>query len=183
MTPKLIAVDVQLQRRDLAFIKPLRGELRLGSSRIHERGHFLVLLGLPLVWVPLVVVVSRRRARLQQNLGLARSRRARSRASKRLRAAEKMDETSDAEFHEEVARALVEYIADRFDRSAAGLTYETADELLATEGLDPELRRRFRSCLETCDFARYVPASGKIERRNEVLKDASEVLERLERAR
>ena len=80
---------------------------------------------------------------------------------KRLRAAEKMDETSSAEFHEEVARALVEYIADGFDRSAAGLTYEMADELLASRGLDPELRRRFRSCLESCDFARFVPASAR----------------------
>ena len=175
--------DVAPRRRDLAFIKPLRGELRLGSSRVQDGRTFLVILGLPLLWVPLVVVVSRRRAKLQQNLGLVRSRRARSRALKRLRAAEKMDETSSAEFHEEVARALVEYIADGFDRSAAGLTYEMADELLASRGLDPELRRRFRSCLESCDFARFVPASGKTERRHEVLKEANEILERLERER
>jgi hypothetical protein len=85
-------------------------------------------------------------------------------------------------FHEEVARALVGYVADRFDRAAAGLTYELADELLASRGLDPALRRRFRSCLEACDFARFVPASGASERRAEVLREASELVHALERA-
>jgi hypothetical protein len=81
-----------------------------------------------------------------------------------------------------VARALVGYVADRFNRSAAGLTYDVADELLAARGLEPELRRRFRNCLETCDFARFVPASSANERRTEVLGEAGELIDRLEKA-
>jgi hypothetical protein len=92
------------------------------------------------------------------------------------------DNGKGAEFHEEVGRALVEYIADRFNRSAAGLTYETADDLLASKGLDAELRRRFRSCLERCDFARFVPSGTRSEGREEVLREAREVMEGLERA-
>jgi hypothetical protein len=76
----------------------------------------------------------------------------------------------------------VGYVADRFNRSATGLTYDLAEELLASRSIDPDLRRRFRSCLETCDFARFVPASGKAERRAEVLDEAVELVERLERA-
>ena len=52
---------------------------------------------------------------------------------------------------------------------------------MAAEGLDTELRRRFRSCLETCDFARFVPASGQTERRNELLEEASEIVDQLEK--
>ncbi len=179
----VVGGEVRLQRRELAFIKPLHGELRAGAPRVHQRSSYRVLLALPLVWVPLLVVASRHRSRLQQNLGLARSRRARSRALKRLRAAGKhLDLEASSSFHEEVGRALVEYVADRFNRSAAGLTYETADELLASRGLDVELRRRFRSCLESCDFARFVPSAAQSERRTEVLSEATQVLESLERA-
>jgi len=175
--------DIQLQRRDLAFIRPLRGELDRGVSRVHDHAGFLALLFLPLAWVPLVILAGRHRARLQENLGLARSRKARSRARKRLRAARDHLRTEDgAGFHEEVARALVEYVADRFDRSGAGLTYEIADELLTSEGLDLELRRRFLGCLETCDFARFVPASGASERREEVLDEAVRLVDLIEKA-
>ena len=176
--------DVRLQRRDLAFIKPLRGSLQERAVRVHQRGSYLLLLAAPLAWVPLVVLVGRHRAHLQQNLGLARARRARGRARKRLRTAEKhLEGAGSAEFHEEVARALVGYVADRFNRSSAGLTYDLADELLATKGVDPDLRRRFRSCLESCDFARFVPASGDSQRRVEILGEASDLMERLEKAR
>jgi hypothetical protein len=175
--------DIQVQRRDLAFIKPLRGQLRATSPRVHQRGLFLTLASLPLVWVPVLVLVGRHRAKLQQNLGLARARKAGARARRRLRAAGRHAPSAEgASFHEEVARALVEYVADRFNRSAAGLTYELADELLASKGLDAELRRGFRSCLEACDFARFVPASGADERRAEVLAEANRLIDQLEKA-
>jgi hypothetical protein len=175
--------DVRVQRRDLAFIKPLRGTLAARPARVHERAVFRALLALPLAWVPLAIVLGRRWARLQSQRGHARGRRARTRAQKRLRAARRLCEASSQNgFHEEVARALVEYVADRFDRSAAGLTYEMADELLASRGLEPELRRRYRACLEACDFARFVPSAGEAGRRGEMLQDATRLVDELERA-
>ena len=77
---------------------------------------------------------------------------------------------------------MVGYVADRFNRSAAGLTYELADELLASKGLEVELRREFRSCLETCDFARFVPSAGATDRRVEILAEARVLLDRVEKA-
>jgi hypothetical protein len=178
-----VRAGVQEQRRDLAFVKLLRGSLAEEYPRAHQRGVFVMLLVLPLVWVPLVVVIGRRQARLQQDQGLARSRRARARARKRLRVARRnLEQTDSAAFHEEVARALVEYVADRFNRSATGLTYDVADELLASRSIESGLRREFRGCLETCDFARFVPSAGKTERREETLSQAEELVERLERA-
>ena len=73
-------------------------------------------------------------------------------------------------------------MADRFDRAAAGLTYELADELLNARGVDADLRRRFRGCLESCDFARFVPSSSESSRRRELLEQASAIVEQLERA-
>jgi hypothetical protein len=174
---------IQLQRRDLNFIKPPRGRLSEQHPRAHQRSLFIALLLAPIVLVPLVVVVSRRRERLRRDLGMARSRRAGSKARKLLRTTRRRLEQADsATYHEEVARVLVEYVADRFNRSPAGLTYEVADDLLGSRGVSQELRRRYRSCLESCDFARFVPAAGKSERREEVLRQASRIIDELERA-
>jgi len=173
---------VRQQRHDLAFIKPLRGELSQGRLHAQQRGAFWASVVTPFVLLPLWVAVGRKRARLARDHGLLRSRKARARARKRLQAARRKSDPSDAQgFHEEVARALVGYIADRFDRSASGITYDQADDLLVSRGVDATVRRRFRSALESCDFARFVPAAGKAERRAELLQEADGIIDQLER--
>lgn len=174
---------VKAQRSDISFIKPLRGRLSAGHPRFERRASFAVLLALPLVLAPVVIGAGRYRARLFQDRGLLRARRAKGLARKRLAAsAHRMGGADAAAFHEAVARALVEYVADKFDRSPAGLTYDVADDLLAGRGVDVELRRRFRSCLETCDFARFVADSGSREREARILAEAKEIVDLLEKA-
>jgi len=174
--------EVRLERRDISFIKSLRTRLRDREARVHQRGWFVSLLVLPWILAPVVILAGRRRARYRRDHGLARARRARSRARKRLRVArQQMEQDDSGEFHEAVARALVEYLADRFGRSASGLTYDLAEELLAGHGVDADLRRDVRSCLETCDFARYVESSGETGRREEIHRQASALIERLEK--
>jgi hypothetical protein len=175
---------ISLDQKDIAFIKPLRGDaLAYTTPRLHQRGWFVSLAFMPLFWVPFFVWLGRRRDLLQRDLGLARGRKAKRRARKALRAIKKqLAEADGAAFHEEVARTLVSYVGDRFNRAPSGLTYELADELLAGRGIAEALRLRFRSCLETCDFARFVPASAKAERRAEVLVEATELIDALERA-
>jgi hypothetical protein len=175
--------EIRPQMRDIAFIKARRGPLAEGSARVQERPLFLALLALPFGVAPLLIFVGRRQARLHQDRGLARARRARSRARKQLKAAQRdLQQLDSGTFHEQVSRALVEFVADRFDRSPAGLTYDVTDELLASRHVDPALRQRVRTCLETCDFARFVPASEQAERKAQALKDATELVDALERA-
>jgi hypothetical protein len=175
---------ISLDQRDISFIKSLRGDgLAYLEPGLHQRWWFVSLALSPLAWGPFLIWVGRRRELLQRDLGLARGRRARRRARKALSVLRRHMTDSDAgEFHEEVARALVAYVGDRFNRSPSGLTYDLADELLAGRGVADEVRRRFRSCLETCDFARFVPSSGKAERRAEVLDEALALIDTLERA-
>jgi hypothetical protein len=170
-------------RKDLAFIKPRQGRLRVETPRAHERGLYRLLLVLPAALTPLVIVLGRHRARLQQDTGRTRARRAHDRARKRFEAARKrLAQPDTAAFHEEVARTLVDYLADRTNRAAAGLTYDRADELLAARGIDVELRRRYRACLERCDFVRFVPEAARVERRSEVLDEAERIVAALEQA-
>ena len=62
------------------------------------------------------------------------------------------------------------------------MTYDVADELLASRGVEAALCRRFRRTLETCDYARFVPEAGESARRVELLDEARTVVDELERA-
>ena len=171
-------------QQELHFVKRLVGPaLATGRPRLHQQPWFVTLLALPLLCVPLFVWVERRRASMNKDQGRVRARRAHGRAKKRLRQIGKRGEQLDAAtFHEEIARTLVDYVADRVDRSGAGLTYDVADELLAGAGVEPELVRRYRGALERCDFARFVPSAGEAARRQELLDEATAIVEALERA-
>lgn len=177
-----VSGEVRAQRREIAFIKEGGAPPQRLSRGLHRRPGFVVLLVLPIAATPILIGVGRRRARLLGDRGFARARRAGARARRALAHAARHGASADtAAFHESVARALVGYVADRSDRSPAGLTYDVMDDLLAGRGADEETRRRFRNCLERCDFARYVPDSGSAERRDEVVTEARALLDALER--
>ena len=121
-----------------------------------------------------------RRERFLTDHGFARARRAARTAAKRLDRAAHRAGAKPAAFYEEVAGALVDYVADRANRPAAGLTYDQLDEILAGKRVPEEPRRRYRTCLETCDFARFVPDSGRPQAVADLVAEARAILRALE---
>jgi hypothetical protein len=172
--------EVQANTKDIAFLKMRRGPLEEAKPPLHKRGWFVALLVLPLLLAPAGIGYGRRRERFLRDHGFARARRAARKAAKRLDRAVHRAGDSPALFHEEVAGALVDYVADRANRPASGLTYDQLDEILAAKGVQPEPRRRYLSCLETCDFARFVPDSGRPEAVADLLAEARAILRALE---
>ena len=174
--------EVQANTKDIAFLKMRRGPLEEARPPLHKRGWFVALLLLPLLLAPGGIAFGRRRERFLRDHGFARARRAARKAAKRLDRAQHRAGDSPAAFHEEVAGALVDYVADRANRSASGLTYDQLDDILAAKGVPPEPRRRYRSCLETCDFARFVPDSGRPQAVADLVAEARAILRALEEA-
>jgi hypothetical protein len=178
--PGVARGEVQANTKDIAFVKARRGPLREATRPIHTRSWFVILALAPLALIPAGIIWGRRHQRFLSDHGFARARRAARAASRRLdRAGSRAGESSTA-FHEEVAGALVDYVADRANRSASGLTYDELEEILGAKGVSPELRRRYRSCLETCDFARYVPDSGRPQAREALVEEARSLIRALE---
>src|SRR5262245_56747575 len=172
--------EVQAASKDIAFVKMLRSPLAISSPPVQRSGWFVAAALAPLVLVPIGILIGRRRERYLSDHGFARARRAARAAGRRLdRASARAAEASTA-FHEEVAGALVDYVADRANRSATGLTYDELEELLAGRGVSPHLRRRYRACLESCDFARYVPDSGRPQARTDLVAEARALVRALE---
>ena len=85
-------------------------------------------------------------------------------------------------FYAEVARALTEFVAAKFDTSGAGLTHDRIEDFLASRGVVDEERRQFHRCLEACDYARFAPASSGSEEMRRTLQEAEEIIVRLERS-
>jgi hypothetical protein len=178
--PVIARGEVQANTKDIAFLKMRRGPLEEAKPPLHKRGWFLGVLVLPFLLTPAGIALGRRRERFLVDHGFARARRAARRAAKRLDRAAQRGGDSKAAFHEEVAGSLVDYVADRANRKAAGLTYDQLDDILAAKGVQPELRRRYRTCLETCDFARFVPDSGRPQAVAELSAEARAILRALE---
>jgi hypothetical protein len=172
--------EVQANTTDIAFLKMRRGALHEARPPLHRRGWFVTLLVLPFLLMPAGIALGRRRERFATDHGFARARRAARTAAKRLERAAKRAGESPAAFHEEVAGALVDYVADRANRKASGLTYDQLDDILAAKSVPAEVRRRYRACLETCDFARFVPDSGRPQAVSELVSEARAILQSLE---
>lgn len=172
--------EVQAAAKDIAFLKPRGDALRTGREPLARRTMFLALFAVPWALVPIGIWWGRRQDRLLTDQGFARSRRAARAAGRRLAKASAHGDA--AKFHEDVARALVDYVADRENRSASGLTYEEVDQILAGKGVDASLRRRYRACLERCDFARFVPDAKAAPSRTELAAEARAIVTALDAA-
>ena len=172
--------EVQANTKDIAFLKMRRGALQEARPPLHRRGWFVALAIVPLILAPIGIGFGRRRERFLTDHGFARARRAARTAARRLDRAAQRAADRPAAFYEEVAGALVDYVADRANRPASGLTYDQLDEILAAKKVPQEPRRRYRSCLETCDFARFVPDSGRPEAVADLVAEARAILRALE---
>jgi len=175
--------DVRQLRRDIHFIKQATDGLKDWSRPFYRTPMFLALLFLPVAADLGVFVVARTRDAQRATAGLRRRRRARPLALKRLKEARRRGSPSTARaFYAEVASALSDYVAAKFDIPAAGLTHDRIEELLAGRGVPEDARRAFHRCLEACDYARFAPSSSGAEEMRRTLVAAEESVTKLEKS-
>jgi hypothetical protein len=181
--PSLVQRDVRALRRDIHYIKPATGGLRDRSRPLHRSPLFAALLVLPVAADVGILAWARRRHRWQATARVRRERRARRLARRRFKEARRrLTPSTSRAFYAEVARALAEYVADKFDVAAAGLTHDRIEDLLASRGVPDDLRAAFHRCLEACDYARFAPAASGPAEMQQTLERAEGTLVALERA-
>jgi hypothetical protein len=79
-----------------------------------------------------------------------------------------------------IAEALAQYVADKTDRPAAGLTEEMIRDILAGQGAEAALIGQFSACWERCDLGRFAPADLEAGAQRALLTDAEELIVQLE---
>jgi hypothetical protein len=166
---------------DIRYIKPDAQTLGVDVDLYRNR-LFWTLQGLvPLAFVGLLLY-QRHQQRLEGDVAYARRRRALGAADRRLKRADRLlKEEQWGDFHAEIQRAVLSFLADRMNLAAAGLTQERCARMLAERGVDAELVDAVRDLLVQCDFARFAPAAPARREGEQVRARAGQIIASLEK--
>ena len=173
--------DIEAVGEDIRYIKP-DVETLVVQPMLHERYWFWSVQGaLPIAFLALLLW-QRHQRRLQGDVAYARQRRAKGEAGRRLARADAwLEGGTEAEFYGEVRAAVLEFVADRLNLAAAGLTMEVCATALAEREVEAETIAALRDLLTRCDFARFAPAGGPPTDRAAARRLAGEVIAGLEK--
>lgn len=146
---------------DIRFIKTETPQYQ------YRDNHFAGSLGywlwyiIPAILFVILALLNIKRAKENANITLVKTKRANKAAIKRLRVAEKHLKQHNKElFYDEVLRALWGYFSDKLSIPLAKLTKDNIEAELSVYGIDNSLIDKFMNILNTCEFARYAPATG-----------------------
>ncbi len=146
---------------DIRFIKTETPQYQ------YRDNHFAGSLGywlwyiIPTILFVALALLNIKRAKENANIALVKTKRANKAAIKRLRVAEKHLKQHNKElFYDEVLRALWGYFSDKLSIPIAKLTKDNIEAELSVYGIDNSLIDKFMNILNTCEFARYAPATG-----------------------
>lgn len=156
--------------RDLVFIKANPGSLRLKTKVFYRQAWFWLLQILPLVALFLTVYYRRRTAMLNSGSPKARALRAAAQAGQKLKKVQTLLEKGEEErFIDELHTIVREYLGERYNLPAAGMTGEVVARLPA-EALSEENLKDIKEFFDAYDFYRFTgrkPAGEEIRRLRE----------------
>jgi len=167
--------------KDIRYIKISSGELEDQGDHLYKNPLFLLAQLIPLLAFAISWRYQKEREKLNSDIGYARQRRAHKSAQKRLQRASKLiyHDTSK-EFYCEVATALLQYVGDKLNLSAHGLTKDQIETQLFEKGFKKDNVDHLLKILDSCDFARFAPGSSTPEEMQRFLSQAEEVIVNLE---
>ena len=180
--PGVAKEDVELLRRDIAYIKMFSSGFGPGNNFLYTNKIFLLINILPLFILVFLYLYELRRARLRTDVGYARSLRAKSSAAKRLKAARKiMDKNMVKEFYTEIYRAVIEYIADKLNIPHPSITKDLLEAKLLEIETSREVIEKVKALFDACDMARFASAGFTKDDMHRTLKEAEEIIILLEK--
>lgn len=150
--------DVQQLNQDIRFIKKGNVEYHQPGDEWFASWRLWMAYIIPLAIFAVVVGLGRKRVRMNANVAMSRGRKANKAAQKRLKAAKRLLDAHEREpFYEEVLRALLGYVGDKFNMSQESLNKENIEQSLASRNVPKEYVDAFMKALDDCEFARYAP--------------------------
>ena len=174
--------EVRALGSDIRYIKPDRIHLADQGLLLYQRSGFWLLQLIPFLGVVGAYAYRRHRARLEGDVAYARRRHSRSEAQRRLGKAKGLMEAGDsAGFHGEVHRSLAQFVADRTNRAAAGLTTDQIGAVLVGHGVDAQVIAGVQEVFGQCDQARFAPGQISAEQMQALFAQTEDLIGALER--
>ena len=173
--------DIEVVGADIRHIKPDVGELGDAGYLYRNVAFWLAQAMMPLAYAGLYLW-QRHRRRLEGDVAYARRRGARGAAGRRLKTARRMlaEGAPPPDFHAEIHRAVLEFVADHLNRSAAGLEKEECSKELRRRGAPQQTVEDLGELLEECEFARYASGAVSAEEMRRTQDRAEELMVRLQ---
>ena len=158
---KSTVVADYVKEKDIRTIKTGPSQSRsVQHDFFGSRAYWLSLL-LPLIAFVILLIVFRKRALDNADLGKMRGKRANKVATRRLRkSAQLMKAGEQGKFYDEVLRALWGYVGDKLNMPVEQLSRENIEENLRAREVDDDTVSLFLSALDECEFERYAPGDS-----------------------
>jgi hypothetical protein len=156
--------DVKYLGKDIRFIKAEPGHLARISNIVLSNRSFYSAYAFAALAFLIILFMRREHLRRNADKNIVRNRKAGKVAVKRLRNAEACLRNNETDqFYDEILKAIWGYLSDKLNIPVSDLTRNNALSALAERGIDEELLNNLKSILDTCEFARYAPASSGSE--------------------
>jgi BatD DUF11 like domain len=175
--------EVTLAGRDIRYIRADAQILQEVRSPYYAGAAFLALV---LCWPPLILILyglRRYRRAAAADVTKSRLRKAGRVSRTRLKKARALLDAEPAEFYLELTGALMGYVADKLDTSAAGIVVRELLDKLTRAGAPDETTGAFRELFREADAIRYGGAPSDHDSRKLALEKAMSVLEDLDRGK
>ena len=174
--------EVRVLGSDIRYIKPDRMNLADQSLLLYQRSGFWFFQLVPVLGVVGAYAYRRHRVRLEGDVAYARRRRSRTEVQRRLSKAKGLMEDGDsAGFYGEIHRSLAQFVADRTNRAAAGLTADQIGAVLVAHGVDAQVIAGVQDVFGQCDQARFAPGQISAEQMQALFAQAEDLIGALER--
>ncbi|MFO8086716.1 MAG: BatD family protein [Bacteroidales bacterium] len=143
---------------------------------------FWMFLIIPVVAFVIFYLFYKKHQRIQSNAALLKTKRATRLAQKRLKKARKYkDSDDDTAFYEEVNRAILGYISDRFNLTMSDLSRETISQQLQNRAIKAEHIQETTLLLDNCDYARFAPAATPADNKESIYQQALSLISKIEK--
>jgi len=175
--------DVRLIGQDIRFISTAPLPFQRVGEAFHNSPIFYAMVFSPVFALGLTLLYRRHQEKLSTNVAYARQRQAGKVAGKHLRTARALIGKQDSKaFYAEAQRALMSFIGNKLNIAEAGLVTDNLAAMLQERKVSQEIIDAYVRCLQTCDFKRFAPGETSEAEMKEFIEQASEALEKMERA-
>ena len=173
---------VRVVGEDIRYIK-------IGNLQLKERGSlffgtmsYILAFIIPFIVFIIGIIFNRQRIKRNSDVVRVKNKAATKMARKRLNVAANAMKTHNSElFYDEVLKALWSYVSYKMNIDRGALSRDNVNSLLAQKGVDEILQKEFVDLLDTCEFARYAPASNADSEMDRVYKSSINTITNLDK--
>ncbi len=174
--------DLRLLNTDIRYIK--QGDVAniIGHDTFFGSLSYLLWIMVAFLLFVATLIVFRKRAIESANVAKVRGKNANKVATKKLKVAGRLlMESKQAEFYDEVLRALWGYAGDKLNMPVEELSKENIGDKFSKVGIADDVVEEFSETLSDCEFARFAPGDVK-GNMNRTYKMAASVISKIEKS-